>query len=66
MTVTVPGRRQEITKRTGRKVQPPQVFKARLLAGRVDAIWMELEHGTKEYFDRDSGRVVEYAMNSYN
>ena len=38
MTVTVPGRRQEIAKRTGRNVQPPQVFMARLLAGHVDAI----------------------------
>ena len=51
MTVTVSGRRQKIAKRTGRKVQPPQVFKARLLAGRVDAIWTDLEHCTKEYFD---------------
>ena len=53
MTVTVPGRRQEIAKRTGRIMQPPQVFNARLLAGHVDAIWTNFEHGTKEYFDRE-------------
>ena len=66
MTGTVPERRQDIAKRTGRKVQPPQVFKARLLADRIDAIWMDFEHGTKEYFDRDSARVVQYANNAYN
>ena len=66
MTVTVPGRRQEIAKRTGRKVQKPQVFKARQLAGRVDAILTELEHGTKDYFHPDGARVVQYAKNAYN
>ena len=66
MKVTVPGRRQEIAKCTGCKVQPPQVFNARLLAGRVDAIWTDLEHGTNEYFDQDSARVVQYAKNVYN
>ena len=38
MTVTVPGRRQEIAKRTCRKVQIPLVYKARQLVGRVNAI----------------------------
>ena len=54
MTVTVPIRRQEIANRTGRKVQVPQVFKAMQHAGRVDAIWTDVEHGTKEYFHPDS------------
>ena len=27
---------------------------------------MDLEHGTKEYFDRDSARVVQYAKTAYN
>ena len=38
MKVTVPGRRQEIVKRTSRKAQIPQVYKARQLGGRVGAI----------------------------
>ena len=66
MTVTVPGTRQEIAKRTGRKVQPPQVFKAKLLAGRVNTIWINHEHGTKEYFDRDCARIVHHAKNAYS
>ena len=66
MTVTVPGRRQEIAKRTGRKVQIPQVYKARKLAGRVDAIWTDLDHGTKDYFDPDGSQVVQHAKNAYN
>ena len=65
MTVTVPGRRQEIVQRTGRKVQQPQVFTTRLLAGRVDAIWTDLEHGTKDYFHTDCPRVVQNAKNAY-
>ena len=66
MTVTVPGRRQEIAKRTGRKVQIPQVYKARQLAGRVKAIWTDLDHDTKDYFDPDGPRVVQHAKNAYN
>ena len=66
MTITVPGRRQEIAKRTGRKVQIPQVFKARQLACRVDAIWTDLDHGTKDDFDPDGPRVVQHAKNAYN
>ena len=31
MTVAVPGRRQEIAKRTGQKAKAPDVFKARQL-----------------------------------
>ena len=58
MTVTVPGRRQVIAKRTGRKVQLPQVYKARQLAGRVDAIWTDFDHGMKDYFDPDGPRFV--------
>ena len=27
---------------------------------------MDLKHGTKEYFDRDSARVVQYAKNANN
>ena len=65
MTVTVIGRRQEIAKRTGHKVQQPQLYKARLLAGRVDAIWTDLEHGTKDYFAPDGPRVVQNAKNAY-
>ena len=63
MTVTVPGlcQGQEIAKRTGRKVQIPQVYKARQLAGRVDAIWTNLDHITKNYFDFDTPRVVQHA-----
>ena len=64
MMVTVPGRRQEIAKRTGRKVQIPQVYKARELAGRVDAIWTDLDHGTNDHFDPDGPRVVQYAKNA--
>ena len=66
MTVTVPGMRQEIAKRTSRKVQSPQVFKAWQLAARVNAIWTDFEHGTKENFHPDSPRVVQYAKNAYN
>ena len=66
ITVTLLERRQEIAKLTGRKVQGPQVFKARQLAGRVDAIWTDLEHGTKDYFHPDGARVVQYAKNAYN
>ena len=66
MTVCVPGRRKEIAKRTGRKAQQPQVFKAQQLSGRVDAIWTDLEHGTNRYFNPDSARVVQYAKNAYN
>ena len=65
LTVTVPGRRQEIAKRTGRKVQHPQVFKARQIAGRVDSIWTDLEHGTKDYFHPDGPRVEKNAKNAY-
>ena len=65
MMVTGPGIRQEIAKCTGRKVQPLQVFKARLLAGHVDKIWTDLEHSTKKYFDRDYARLVQYAKNAY-
>ena len=66
MTVTASGRRQLIAKRTGRKVQIPQVDKARQLAGRVDAIWTDLDHGTKDYFDPDGPRPVQHAKNAYN
>ena len=66
MPVTVPGRRQKIAKRTGRKVQILQVYKARQLAGRVDTIWTDLDHGTKTYFDHDNPRVVKHAKNTYN
>ena len=62
MTVTVPGRRQKIAKRTGRKVQVPEVFKARQLAGRIYAICTHLEHG---YFHPDGARVVKHAKNAY-
>ena len=66
MTITVYGRRQEFAKRTGRKVQIPQVYKARQLAGGVDAIWTDLHHGTKDYSDPDGPRVVQHAKNAYN
>ena len=66
MKVMVPGRRQEIAKRTGRKVQIPQVYKARQFDGRVDTIWTELDHGTKDYFDFDGPRIVQHAKNAYN
>ena len=66
MTVTVPGRRQKIAKRTDRKVQPQQMFKARLFARRVNAILTDLEHSTKKYFDRDIARVVQHSKNAYN
>ena len=66
ITVTVPGRRQEIAKHTDRKVQIPQVYKARQLAGRVDAIWTDLDHGTIDYFHPDGPRVVQHSKNAYN
>ena len=66
MTVTIVGRRQDIAKRTGRKVQIPQVYKARQYAGSVEAIWTDLDHGTKDYIDPDGPRVVQYAKNAYN
>ena len=66
MTVTVFGRRQEIAKRAGRKVQRLQVFKARQLVGRVDVIWTDLDHGTKDYFHPDSARIVQYGIHAYN
>ena len=66
MTVTLPGRRQTIAKRTSRKVRIPQVYKARQLAGRVDAIWTDLDHGTKDYIDPYGPRVVQHAKNAYN
>ena len=66
MPVTIPERRQEITKRTGRKVQIPQVYKARKLAKRADAIYTDLDHCTKFYFDPDGPRVVQHAKNTYN
>ena len=66
MTVTVPGRRQEIAKRTGRNIQIPQLYMARHLAGRVEAIWTDLDHGTKDSFDPDGPRVVQHAKNAYN
>ena len=40
MTVTIPGRRQEIAKRIGRKVQPPQVF----MQGCSPAVLMQFGH----------------------
>ena len=66
MTVTVPGRRQEIAKRTGRKGQIPQVYRSRQLAGRVYAIWTNLDHVTRDSFDPDGPRVVQHPKNAYN
>ena len=66
MTVTVPGTRQEIAKLTCRKVHPPQIFKKRLLAGPVDAIWTDLENTTKKYFHPNSARVLQYSKSAYN
>ena len=66
MTVTLPGRRQEIAKLINRKVQIPQVYKARQFAGRVDAMWTDLDHGTTDYIDPDGSRVVQHAKNAYN
>ena len=66
MTVAVPGRRQEIAKRTGQKAKAPDMFKAQQLAGRVDAIWRDLDHGAKEFFDTDGARIIQHAKNAYN
>ena len=66
ITLCVHGRRQEITKRTGSKAEQPQVLKVRQLSGRVDATWMDLEHGRKEYFHPYGARVVQYAKNAFN
>ena len=66
MTVAVPGRRQEIAKRTGQKAKMPDVFKARHLAGRVDSIWRDLDHGAKEFFAPDGARITQHAKNAYN
>ena len=64
--VTVPEWRQAIAKRTDRKVQIPQMNKAKQLASRVDAIWTDLDHGKKDNFDPDGFRVVQHVMSAYN
>ena len=45
ITVAVPERHQTIAKRTNRKVSV-QVYHARQLSGRLQAIWTTCEHGT--------------------
>ena len=64
MTVAVPGRRQDIAKLTGRKVRP-EVFRERLLANRVQAIWNFLDQGTKEYLDPESTFVNRHPLNAF-
>ena len=52
-TVAIPGRRAQMQEKDkhGNLVKAPvRVFKASQLAGRVDAIWTDLEHGTLELF----------------
>ena len=64
MTVVVLGRRQEIAKRTGQKAKMPDVFKAQHLAGRVDSILRDLDHGAKEFFAPDGARINQHANNA--
>ena len=60
MSVAVPGRRDEIKRVTG--IKPPAVvFKARELAGRVDAIWTALDHGAAFYFAPELEPVARHA-----
>ena len=66
MTVAVPGRRQEIAKRTSQKAKAPDVFNARQLAYRVDAIWRNLDNGVKEFFAPDNACIIQHAKNAYN
>ena len=66
MTVAVPGRGQEIAKRTGQKAKMPVVLKARHLAGRVDAIWKDLDQGAKEFVAPYGARIIQHAKNAYN
>ena len=60
MSVAVPGRRDEIKRVTGIK-HPAVVFKARELAGRVDAIWTAFDHGAAVYFAPELEPVVRQA-----
>ena len=66
MTVAVPDRRQEIANRTGQKAKAPDVYKARHLAGRVDAISSDLDNGAKEFFAPAGARIIQHAKNAYN
>ena len=42
------------------------MYKARQLAGRVDAIRTDFNHDMKDNFDPDGPRVVQHAKNAYN
>ena len=66
MTVAVPGRRQEIAKQTVQKAKAQNMFKAQQLAGRVDAIWKDLDHRAKKFFDPDGAGIIQHAKNAYN
>ena len=58
--MAIPGRREEIKRFTGTKVQAI-VTRARDLSGRVDALWTALDHGAMEYFSPDAVAVTRHA-----
>ena len=64
MSVAIPGRRQAIAKKTGKKC-PPQPFHAKHLAGRVSGIYTAPEHGASDFFGHDFVKVQRHARNAH-